>query len=449
MVAGAGAGALAVRALHRLIPDTPVEPLAAAGVLVLQLLAVLLPIMVGIALGVAPWPTRAVVLVGAAVALLSPLRRRVVLFGVFYGALLIVIGFKTGPGPDTCAGIVADGGARLLLARYGDDEDLRSAEPYDVLPLPGSDEVLASFKRTDRLGGFFELVDLRTPDRHLRLPTPRAGLGGGTALWPERLERDPATGRIWAQMIGAAAHAMWELDIARSGQDSSIAVRRRLPIPWEPGNPGIDAARNRLVLTYVPNRHGDNPLVEAFDLPSLAPVQRTGRTGSGPEMADYIALDPDSGLYYVPVFVDSGRFNLVEIDGQTGAVLRRKETFHPTVGIAADHRAMRIYATNVTAGTLDVYDMATLERVQRVPAGVFPRDLVFDRDRGLLYVGGYADGAVWTFDVSRQRVEPLGHVQVGSLLRGVGLDESTGRVFAASACGVFEVPTAATRGEAP
>lgn len=421
------------------VPTEVVPPLRATRAVVIGTLAVLLPIMAGIAAGVAPRTTLLIALLLLSVAATGVIPRVYLLFAGFYAVFGVVMEFKAGPGASECAQVIAQGGATPLVARYQADAEIRDAEPYDALPLPGSAEVLVTFKRIDRYGGFFELVDLEST-RRLRLPTPRGAAGGPTALWPERLERDPTTGRIWAQVIGAAAHAMWEVDIDRTAEGSAIVVRRRLDIAWEPGHPGVDEARNRLVLTYVPNRHADNPLVEAFELDGLNPVQRTGMVGTGPQMADFLSVDPATGSYWVPEFSDFARFALVEVDGDTGEVLRRRDTFHPIVGLAAHAERGRLYVTNVTAGTLDVYDEETLEREQRLDAGLFPRDLVLDRRRELLHVAGYADGTVSTFDVSGAEVDLVQRAWAGSLLRGIGHDPTTGRLFAASGCGLFEIP---------
>lgn len=437
LLGGAAAGGALGFAAERSLPDAPTPPSALLLTLVVVLLGLLLPIMTGIALGVSPLLAGTVCVATLVAGALPRVRWRYAVFGGFYALILIVMTFKNGPDEDTCADVIAASSSELVLARFGADDALRSAQPYDVLPVADG-SLLVTFKQIGREGGFFELIGPARAER-LRLPTARRGLGGTTALWPERLELDPTTGRVWAQMIGAGHHAMWEV---APGPGPRLHVTRTLDIPWEPGNPGIDVARNRLVLTWVPNRQGDNPLLSSFSLGSLTRTHRTGGTGSGPEMADYVAVDPVTGNYWVPDFLDFWRFALVEVDGDTGRVLRRQETFHPTVGIAADSAAGLLYATNSTAGTLDVYSLATLERVQRLPAGRFPRDLVLDRTRRRLHVAGYADGTVSSFAIEDGRLSPIGATRVGSLLRGVGLDPTTGAVFAASGCGVFAIPEA-------
>ena len=54
-------------------------------------------------------------------------------------------------------------------------------------------------------------------------------------------------------------------------------------------------------------------------------------------------------------------------------------------------------------------------------------------------MANYGDGAVIGFRTDGEQVVETKRAHVGSLLRGVGIDPSTGTVYAASGCGVFEV----------
>jgi hypothetical protein len=372
--------------------------------------------------------------VSAAALVATPLRVRWVVFGTFYGAFSIVAVFKTGPSPARCAEVAETGGATLVFPRFGGDREGAALEPYDVLPVPGSARVLVSFKRYREAGGHLALIDVTRGIETSRI-RPGDEHGGGLASWPERIEWDERGG-AWVQILASGEYAMWRV----RPEGETLLVDRKLPLKWEPGNPGIDVPRSRLVLTYVPNREASNPLLEAFDLMAATsvvsdPPDRLGLFA----MADYVAVDPGSGRYYAPAFFDLLRFAVIAIDGDDGRTLRRRETFHPSIGVAADGE--RVYLTNATASTLDVLDAEDLTLLQRVPAGAFPRDLVFDRERDRLHVAGYGDGEVRTYDVSEDPVRSLGSVHVGPLLRGLGLDPVTGRVFGASGCGVFEIPT--------
>jgi hypothetical protein len=421
-------------------PLTSKEVMARAGSQTLLLIGALIPMFVGIALGihgVLTWITLGIV---AGLLLLPRLSPVIPLWGLFYVAFILVMIFKLGPSPTECASVAENDGVRLLRDRF--DEDV-PGEPYDVLPDPRSGALLASFKRTDEVGGFFELLDPTQPDRNSRLTTRRTEEQGGTPLWPERMVLDPLRGTVWAQLLGIEDYAMWELRVTPAGPASGLEliVLRELPITWEPGNPAVDFERDRLVLSYVPNRSPSNPLLEVFALSDLSTTAKIVKSGRRLQMADFVAIDSKTGDYWVPALFDFIRFALVEVDGASGETFRRREIFHPAIGIAADSKMGRLYITNPIAGRIEVWDQASLSLLESHRAGRFPRDISWDEERGLLYVGGYADGRVTTFERTQAGLEQRAVRNVGSLLRGLGLNRETGQVFAASGCGIFELST--------
>ncbi len=387
------------------------DPFAVGSRLALLAIAPILLLDVAVAWGLAHALT-AVCVVAATGAALSPrVPARYPLWALFYASFAIITVFRLGPSSDDCATVEA---TALHLRAPGE------AEPYDVLPMGGG--VLASFKRIDRRGGYLELFGETTT----RFETKRAD---GGPLWPERLERDPDTGRAWVQILGFGNYAMWELAV--DGSPPRPVVVRRLPIAYEPGNPAVHDGR--LLLSYVPNRQPTNPTAEAFDLDTLQSV--AAASGSGLRMSDFITVDPASGHAFLGLFHGGLRFALIELDRELKEV-RREETFAPAIGLAADGDLL--WVTNPLAGTVEV--RRGLELVQTVDAGAFPRDLVLDRDRDLLHVAAYSSGDVHTYWIDEDgRLSEVRRARVGSLLRGIGLDAATGALYAASGCGVFEV----------
>ncbi len=405
--------------------------------------ALILPIYVTVHAGIRPGTFALTVLVllvavvltrrGRFSAMLLPLP--VAAWLLFYAGFLQTAVFKLGPGASRCASILEDTSARVLLPRHADGGEYLDVYPYDAVPLPGQDLVLASFKRIDKRGGFLEVIDPNTPTERARTRVIREGSGG--PLWPERIVTDPKSGNALVQIIGVGAHGMWEL-IPGDGV-VPIEVARKIPLEYEPGNPAVDPDRRTLAVTYVPNREGGNPLVQVFDLDTLTPTRNTGgATSRMMQMADFVETDRGTGRHYSPTLFDFVRFAVVEVETDL-RLGRHRETFHPVIGLAADPETRRLFLTNPLAGVMEVLDLDSLELVQTVPVGTFPRDVAHDPSRKRLYVANYGDGSVVSYSTAGGVLEELARAEVGWLLRGLGVDEGSGRVVAASGCGVFEI----------
>ena len=366
----------------------------------------------------------------------------VAVWSLFYVGFAHTAVFKLGPNATECAAIVQETESRVLLSRHAEGGEYLDVYPYDAVPLPGRDTVLASFKRVDRQGGFVEVISTRDPSQRARTRVQR---DGGGPLWPERIVVDPLKAHAFVQVIGVGAHGLWEL-VPQGARDAvlPVLIGQRLALDYEPGNPAIDGERRTLAMTYVPNREGGNPLIEVFDLDSLESEGASRATGRMMQMADFVETDRGSGRHYAPTLYDFLRFAVIEVN--PGLELgRHRETFHPVIGLAADPLDARLYLTNPLAGVMEVLDLNTWEIIQTVQVGRFPRDVAYDAQRKLLYVANYGDGVVVTFSTEGGQLEEIGRTQVGWLLRGIGVDESSGRVVAASACGVFEIRPAATK----
>ncbi len=443
---GALIGGFAGRALAGRLEGPPDAPWGYAGTLFVWVYSAYLPMFVAVAYGLHREWVLAVLAVAAVVLATTRVRARWVVYGCFYATFAIVASFKTGPSEQHCATVAATGGADLVFPRFGADHDRTLVEPYDVLPVRGTSHVIVAQKRYQKTGGHLALIDVERGVETGRLRPGDLRVPGSPATWPERMEWDPRRGTAWVQILAGDSYSMWEVAATPATAPTRLELRRRVPLLWEPGSPGIDERLDRLVVSLVPNREESAPpLLGAYDLETLKgrlPDRLADDARGVFEMADYVAVDAWSGAYYVPAFIDLVRFAIVEVSAEDGRSLRRRETFHPTVGLAADGRRGRIHLTNSMASTLDIRSTADLRLLQRLPTGAFPRDVVFDADRGLLFVAGYGDGVVTTFDVAGAEARPVAEVRLGPLLRGLGLDPVSGRVFGASGCGVFEVPTA-------
>ena len=82
-------------------------------------------------------------------------------------------------------------------------------------------------------------------------------------------------------------------------------------------------------------------------------------------------------------------------------------------------------------------DPDSLEVIRRIPVGSMVRDVVADRRRALVYAGNYGDGTVDVISIALG--ERIGRIEVGKLVRKIGLHEQSGRVFVATYCGLIEI----------
>lgn len=361
----------------------------------------------------------------------------------FYASFGAVVLFKEGPGPEACAEVIGGTEARVLLDRYGEGGLYPTGDPYDLLPDPTGRWLVTTFKRFDDHGGWIEVLDVTDPSRRTRTLTKPPD--DDAPFWPERFVVHPGTGRYYFGMLGIGQYELWEMEL-QPGPDGvpSIERVRSQPMTWEPSYPDVDVARNRLVQSYLSagvetdsRANAEQPLAHPIDLDTLEGSRGFSMGPDIEEMSEFVKVHPTTGDYYVPGYFNLVRFALVEIDGDTLQLKRRRETFHPTIAVGFDGPS--VFVTNSLGGTLDVYDLGTLERVAAVKSGAFPRDLVVDREAERVYVGNYSSGTVVEFDVSAQTPVAVRTVEVGPLLRGIGIHEASGAVYAASACGVFEV----------
>ena len=364
---------------------------------------------------------------------------------LFYAAFAAVVVFKEGPSAESCAAIVRDTEARVLLDRFGEGGAYPSGDPYDVLPDPTGRWLVTTFKRFDDRGGWIEVLDVADPSRRTRTSTKP--VEEGAPFWPERFVVHPLTGRYYFGMLGIGAYELWEMELRGADGDVPRIERvRSTPMDWEPSYPDIDVRRDALVQSYLtagvekPSLVDvEQPLVHRIDLQDLRPRDAWSMGRDVEEMSEFVTVHPVTGDYYVPGYFNLVRFALVEVDGDTLQLTRRKETFHPTIAVGFDAPGERMFVTNSLGGTLDVYDLARFERTATVRSGAFPRDLVVDGEGERVFVGNYSSGTVVEFDVSGAVPRPVRTLTVGPLLRGIGMHEPSGAVYAASACGVFEI----------
>jgi len=239
------------------------------------------------------------------------------------------------------------------------------------------------------------------------------------------------------------------------------------------GNPqraALDTARNRV---YFPVRGTAGMVVaaiEPFEILDRVEVPgaqsllnadvhiETGRIALVDERVHSLfVLDPDSfdveleaGLGWgesYSVSVDQAR-GYAFVSDWAGAFLHRVnldtgETDGRYIGLAAFNNKVEpetglVYVTRPLRGAVAVFDAETLDFVMFLPAGYGVRDVVIDRKRNRIVCGNYFDGTVDVADLETGEI--TARHEVGSLVRGVAVDDTTGDIFVAWTCGVSRLP---------
>ncbi len=155
------------------------------------------------------------------------------------------------------------------------------------------------------------------------------------------------------------------------------------------------------------------------------------RTLKLPGMDSYdFAIDLNAGRAYVTDWLSPW---LVEVDLRSMAVVRKKWIGFSSFGVNIGPDG-RLYVAQMFLRRVNVLDVLTLETRQTLRAGYGPRDLDFDPQRGLLFVGNYFDGTVDVFETASGR--RVTRFFAGKPLRGLWFDRQRERLYLACGCGV-------------
>jgi len=333
--------------------------------------------------------------------------------------------FKAGPPDTVCERVGRTPGVVPLygIGRIREAEGLSGSMPYDLAADVGEGALFVSLKRTDGLRGAVARVDLSGRDPVSMIPVDEKT--PGVRLFPERMAVDPVRKEVYTLLLGSPRHM---LHVASYGGGGWVE-ERVLPLEGEPNHIFLDRERGILVVLFAGS--GTDGLA-AFRTGTWEEVRRIGSdriTGC----AQFAALDRPHGRFY---FTNIGFSPLHEADDALEGILRKKSLALPLVGIAVRQEPHVLYVSSPVSRDVKIADPESLAYVGAIPTGGGLAEIEIDEARGRLYVADYG-GSLSVYSLEDHRL--LRRFFLGRMLRSITLDPATGRLFACSGCGVFEI----------
>jgi len=102
-----------------------------------------------------------------------------------------------------------------------------------------------------------------------------------------------------------------------------------------------------------------------------------------------------------------------------------------------DPEARRVYLASTVTGQVRVLDLDTLKPVDRFRLAPGLRNMNFDSARRWVLIANYFQGTLQAYDVTRKRI--VGSLFLGTRLRWVDVDPESGKWYASSSVGGFEI----------
>jgi len=348
------------------------------------------------------------------------------------------------PSEAACSAISSSGGELKqvwTMAQYGREPFLSGTLPYDAIYDPASDAVFVSFKN---LSGRGAVVRVNESDgrmaAHLIAESDRRK---NEMFYPERFCIDRSKKLLYATTKSDKNFQLLEMDY---GSGLKLAGRIKFP-RFETTNCEVDEKTGDIYVIFLgpPDNH-----IRVIDGTTHKEVGalRFGRLG----YADYFAMDLSQDRLVVPSLDVLNRFRVYDVSGLKKRAYRpltRRVALDfrlpggtasvpiPTLGIAQDRLHNRYYFTCPFIRLVLEVDGKTFRIRRYYIAGRFPREIAVNERRGLLLVANYGSGTVDAIDLKSWKVYK--RFTVGKLVRSLYVDEETGKNFAVSACGVYEI----------
>jgi hypothetical protein len=268
----------------------------------------------------------------------------------------------------------------------------------------------------------------------------------GQTFYPERFCVNRETKRLYATVKSAGNFQLLEMDYSGGGLALSDRIRFG---NLEVTNCEVDPANGRIYAIFLGPPDSRIVGIDGESKKTQPPI-RFGSLG----YADYFALDAEKDRLVVPSLDPMRLFDVYETLNLKNAserkIVRRPVRLMaqlpggrvagvplPSFGIAADNARNLFYFTCPFLKIVFAADADSFRVVKMMPVGNFPRKLALNRRDGLLLVANYSGGSVDMIDVREWKI--VKRARVGKLVRSVSVDEESGRNFAVTACGVYEL----------
>lgn len=370
-----------------------------------------------------------------------------------WGALLYVQSYnRIPPTAAECAAVTRSPEVRPLLSleQYRAVDYLSGGMPYDVAYDDAENALFVTFKNLNRYGSI------------VRVDASGGGITGGVVtenntepgrmFYPERLCINKKRKILYSTTKTHHNFQLLEFDYSRGGLRLTDRI---LFTGYETTNCEVDPRTENVYVIFLgpPNNN-----IQALDPRTRERVRwiQFGVLG----YADYFALDPVRDRIIVPSLDPVRHFDIYD-------VIEKKYMFFtvrrpmaltarlplgveialplPTLGIAHNVEDNRFYFTSPFARL--VFETSGLDfKIRRkLSGGRFPRELAWNPRSRILFSANYAGGTVDAIDVDKWKI--VRTWRLGKLARSVVVDEETGRNFAVTACGVFELDVKGRRGK--
>jgi len=352
---------------------------------------------------------------------------------------------RVAPPASSCAKLADTQHRRCLLSmkQYRKLEYLSGALPYDAIMDADENALFVSFKNLSGYGSILRMdADTGKVSNYI---VTRNDKFPGKMLYPERLCINRLTKHLFSTTKSMNNFQILDVDYSKGGIKLADRIKfKNLEVTSCEVNP----LTGEVYVIFLGPPYSQIISFDGKTGKTAAPI-RFGELG----YADYFSLNPADKRIVVPSLDPIREFDVYDVHNPRDSnieTLRKPIRLPislpgglkfsipiPTFGIAADTRANKFFFTCPFLKLVFETD-GTNFRIQRTLfAGSFPRKLAFNSRQNLLLVANYSGGSVDMIDTRSWKI--VERHNVGKLVRSVRVDEQTGRNFAATACGVFEL----------
>jgi hypothetical protein len=352
---------------------------------------------------------------------------------------------RLAPTENSCAGLPASKNVRpvWLFKNTLKYKFLKGALQYDTIPDFGENAIFISFKNLSGYGAIVR-VDARTGRMVESLITTNDKFPG-RMFYPERLCIDRKNMMLYSSTKCAHNFQLLAVDYSNGG----LKLAKRIKFPnIETTGCEVDDRTGDIYVIFLgpPSNH-----IILVNHKNYVPVHDMSFGTMG--YADYFTLDPGENRIVAPSLDPTNLFKIYDVRNVT----RRNYEIHkktmafkfrlpgnrrvsiplPSLGIAYNKADGKFYFSCPFLRLVLEADGRTFRITRYVFTGRFPRKIVYSDKYRKLLVANYSGGTVDVIDADTMKVENT--YKVGKLVRSVSVDRETGRGFATSGCGVFEI----------